>query len=99
MATTGLITSVINWLRAGYPQGVPQRDYLPLFALLATQLSDEDARFVADELALTSAPDDAEVIRDAISKFTHDRPLDSDVARVRARLAEGGWPLARPDGI
>ena len=33
------ITSVVAWLRAGYPEGVPQQDYQPLFALLGSQLT------------------------------------------------------------
>lgn len=31
---------IIGWLRAGYPEGVPDVDYIPLFALLGSQLSD-----------------------------------------------------------
>jgi hypothetical protein len=37
-----------------------------------------------------------QAIRDAIETITHEKPLDSDVNRVSARLAAGGWPLARP---
>ncbi len=98
MALPPVLTSIVSWLRAGYPEGVPQRDYLPLFALLASQLTDADVHAVAQELA---AGDDtsAQAIRDAIETVTHEEPNDSDVARVRARLAAGGWPLARPDGL
>jgi hypothetical protein len=28
-----------------------------------------------------------------------EKPLDVDVARVRARLAAGGWPLARAEHL
>jgi len=35
MALPPFLTSVIQWLRAGYPEGVPDVDYIPLFALLA----------------------------------------------------------------
>jgi Protein of unknown function (DUF3349) len=31
-----------KFLRAGYPEGVPQHDYLPLFALLARKLTSEE---------------------------------------------------------
>jgi len=42
-------------------------------------------------------PESAEAIRRAISAITSNaRPSDADVARVRARLAAGGWPLAKP---
>lgn len=99
MALPPVLTSIITWLRAGYPDGVPERDYIPLFALLASQLTDADATAVANELAGASDPVSADAIRTAVGALTHDRPLDSDVARVRARLAAGGWPLARPDRL
>jgi hypothetical protein len=97
MALPPVLSSIIDWLRAGYPDGVPERDYIPLFALLASQLTDADTEVIADELAGTSDEASADAIRTAIATVIHDRPLDSDVARVRARLAAGGWPLARPD--
>jgi hypothetical protein len=45
----------------------------------------------------------AGAIRDAIGKVSHAVPGDEDIARVRARLAAGGRPLAplhsvRPGG-
>lgn len=99
MALPPFLTSIIGWLRAGYPDGVPEHDYIPLFALLASQLTDADVSAVANELAGSSDAVSAEAIRAALGALTHDRPLDSDVARVRARLAAGGWPLARPDKL
>jgi hypothetical protein len=96
MALPPVLTSIIGWLRAGYPEGVPERDYIPLFALLASQLTDADVSAIADELAGSSDLASAHAIRAAIGAVTHDRPLESDVARVSARLAAGGWPLARP---
>jgi hypothetical protein len=97
MALPPVLSSVITWLRAGYPEGVPDVDYIPLFALLGSQLTDADVTAVADELAETSDPGSAQAIREAIKNVTNVKPLDSDVARVRARLAAGGWPLAKPD--
>jgi hypothetical protein len=90
------LSSIIGWLRAGYPEGVPERDYIPLFALLGSQLTEADATAIANELASASDPASARAIREAIGTVTHDKPLESDVARVRARLAAGGWPLAKP---
>jgi hypothetical protein len=77
---------------------VPARDYIPLFALLASQLTDADVAVIADELAGASDPSSAYAIRDAIEMVAHEKPLDSDVNRVSARLAAGGWRLARPGG-
>lgn len=98
MALPPFLSSVIGWLRAGYPEGVPQHDYLPLFALLASQLTDAEVRAIAQEL-MDSAGDASskQDVKDAIEMITHAEPNDSDVARVRAHLAAGGWPLATPD--
>lgn len=97
MALPTFLTSVLNWVRAGYPEGVPQQDYIPLVHLLASQLSEADVAMVADMLAESGDADSAQAIKSAIGDITHEKPLDLDVARVRARLAGGGWPLARPD--
>jgi hypothetical protein len=94
MALPPFLNAIISWLRAGYPEGVPDVDYIPLFALLGGQLTDKEVNEIADELATESDPSSAQAIRDAIKAVTHHQPHDSDVARVRSRLAAGGWPLA-----
>ena len=98
MALPPFVGSIIEWLRAGYPEGVPDVDYIPLFALLGSQLTNEEVNEVAMELLKESDPESAEAIKRAIAAVTdHHEPKDSDVARVRARLAAGGWPLAKPE--
>jgi hypothetical protein len=96
MALNEVLKSILTWLHAGYPQGVPEGDYLPLFALLGSHLTDADINAVVDELAGSSDPTTGQAIRDALQKASDEKPLDVDVARVRARLAAGGWPLAMP---
>jgi hypothetical protein len=95
MSLPPFLAKVITWLRAGYPEGVPEHDYLPLFALLGSQLTEDEVTAIADELASESRPESAAAIRHAISAATaNHHPGDADVARVRSRLAAGGWPLA-----
>jgi Protein of unknown function (DUF3349) len=96
MALPPVLKSIIDWLRAGYPEGVPDVDYIPLFALLGSQLTDTEVNEIAEELASESDPDSAATIRKAIGDVTHEKVNDSDIARVRSRLAGGGWPLAKP---
>ncbi|HEU5416061.1 MAG TPA: DUF3349 domain-containing protein [Streptosporangiaceae bacterium] len=96
MALPPVLSAVVGWLRAGYPEGVPEVDYVPLFALLGSQLTEAEVSQIADELASSAHPESARAIRAAIKSVTDQQPQESDVARVRARLAEGGWPLARP---
>ena len=96
MALPPFLSSIVGWLRAGYPEGVPDVDYIPLFALLGSQLSESDVKAIAEELENETKPESAETIRRAIAAVTDHQANDSDVARVRARLAAGGWPLAKP---
>ena len=95
MALPPVLSSIIAWLRAGYPEGVPQVDYIPLFARLGSQLTDNEVHDIAEELARVSDPDSAQAIRAAIKDVTSHQASDADVARVRSRLAAGGWPLAK----
>lgn len=96
MALPPFLSSIIDWLRAGYPEGVPDVDYIPLFALLGSELTDAEVSEIADELVNETDPQSAAAIRKAIGAVTHEQVLDSDIARVRSHLAAGGWPLAKP---
>ncbi len=96
MALPDFLTRIVGWLRAGYPEGVPEHDYIPLFALLGNQLSNDEVTLIADELAFSSDPASAGAIKQAITAVTHAQPSESDIARVRSHLAAGGWPLATP---
>ena len=91
-----IVQRVVDWLRAGYPEGVPDVDYLPLFALLGSELTNHDVELIAEELELSTDPQSAEAIKQAITGVTNTKPSEADVNRVRARLAGGGWPLAKP---
>jgi hypothetical protein len=91
----GVLQNVVDFLRAGYPEGVPEHDYQPLFALLRRQLTPEEISLVASELNANGDEQTAEAIRKAIGQMTPVDPNDRDIARVRAHLAAGGWPLAK----
>jgi hypothetical protein len=98
MALPPVLASIVGWLRAGYPEGVPETDYVPLFALLANRLTESEVTAIAEELAGTGDPASGQAIRDAIKAATNEHALDGDVSRVSARLAAAGWPLALPTG-
>jgi hypothetical protein len=92
-----VLAAVVGWLRAGYPDGVPESDYIPLVAVLARRLSPEEVRAVAAELSRTGQlPIDSVDIGTTIMRVTNELPREADVNRVRSRLALGGWPLADP---
>ena len=92
-----VLQSIVDYLRAGYPEGVPEQDYVPLFALLRRKLSDDELDTVADELVRAGSMPSRNEIEATIRRLTTVVPADADVARVRARLAAGGWPLTGLD--
>ncbi|HEX4470942.1 MAG TPA: DUF3349 domain-containing protein [Nocardioides sp.] len=97
---TSLAQSVLGWLRAGYPEGIPNSDYLPILGVLQRRLTTEEIESIADGLAEQSAGSDEPISRADIERIitetVYQHASDSDVARVSARLASGGWPLADP---
>ena len=86
------LTSVVNWLRAGYPEGIPPTDYFPVLALLSRRLSNDEVKEVAREL-MTRGDFDHVDIGVLITQMTDQLPSPADVERVRERLAAKGWPL------
>ncbi|MFD0365233.1 DUF3349 domain-containing protein [Nocardia sp. GCM10030253] len=91
------LNAIIDWLRAGYPDGVPESDYIPLLALLRRRLSDDDVRQLAAELTATGdLPADKTDIQVMITKTTNEMPSETDVARVRSRLEAHAWPDPDP---
>jgi len=92
-----LLQAVIDFVRKGYPQGVPEHDYLPLFALLRRRLSEDEVEALAVALAEDpSAAQNPTAVRDAIELHLDEEPSESDIERVRARLAAAGW---EPDPV
>ena len=88
----GFLSSVVSWLRAGYPEGVPPTDTFALLALLTRRLSNDEVKIVAQDLMQRDEFDKVD-IGVLISKLTDELPSDEDIERVRARLAAKGWPL------
>lgn len=85
-----VLNSIVTWLRAGYPNGVPEQDYIPLLALLARRLTAEEVEAVAAELGRQGDPIRTADIGTLITKVTNELPRNEDVARVRDQLATAG---------
>lgn len=86
------LTSVVAWLRAGYPEGIPPTDYVPVLALLSRRLSNDEVKVVTRELIARGDFDHVD-IGVLITQITDELPAPNDVERVRERLAHKGWPL------
>lgn len=97
MALPGFLGSIVSWLRAGYPEGVPESDYIPLLAVLARRLSNDEVRIVTHELIVSGElPVDDIDIGTVITRFTDEMPRAEDINRVRDKLSAYGWPLTEP---
>jgi hypothetical protein len=95
---TRFLSSIVAWLRAGYPEGIPSTDYFPVLALLCRRLSSDEAKAVAQALSNRDGFDDVD-IGVMITRITDELPDPEDIERVRSRLAAKGWPLDdRRDG-
>ncbi|OBK76208.1 DUF3349 domain-containing protein [Mycobacterium sp. 1164985.4] len=94
---TKFLAKIVAWITAGYPEGVPGPDRVPLFSLLRRRLTEDEIRTVAVELKRNGEFDDAD-IGVLITQITDALPTPEDVERVRKRLAVRGWPLDDPRG-
>jgi hypothetical protein len=88
----GFLSSIVAWLRAGYPEGVPPTDTFAVLALLTRRLSNDEVMSVANELIERGEFDHID-IGVAITQITDELPSPADIERVRVRLAEKGWPF------
>lgn len=83
----------------GYPEGVPQHDYVALFGILRRSCTEDEIEKIALELRhegfLSNAQPEDE-IRERLRRYLHETPHEEDVRRVAARLAAGGWLHAHP---
>jgi Protein of unknown function (DUF3349) len=98
------VRSVVRWLQAGYPDGVPGPDRVPLLALLrSTPLTPEQLEEVVGNLtaagssAVADGVIDGNEIAESIAALTNHDPGPENVRRVAATLAAAGWPLAGID--
>ena len=96
--------SILDWLRAGYPQGVPGADRVPLLALLrATPLTEDEIKEVVRNITAddSTALADGEIGEDEIAAFikdvSHHDAGPENIKRVAAKLAAAGWPLHEVD--
>jgi uncharacterized protein DUF3349 len=92
MALPGVLQRIVGWLRAGYPDNVPEHDYMPIFALLATQLSDEEVRETVHAVpTLARGGGQDETVSELIYRVRSTPPSEEDIARVLAHLKSVGW--------
>jgi len=105
MTAKSRVRSVLDWLRAGYPGGVPGPDRVPLLALLrTTPLTEDEVKQVIHEITAdgSDALADGVIDRDEIERFIadvteHDAGPEN-VQRVAEILKAAGWKVEDLDG-
>jgi hypothetical protein len=93
-----VLDNVLRWLRSGYPDGVPPKDYFPLLALLKRSLTEDEVVTAAQAVLKGSEADTVteDEIREAVHRVIEKEPNPEEIHQVAARLALVGWPLAAP---
>ena len=90
MSKPSFVEAIVGWLREGYPQGVPEQDYVPLLALLRRRLTDDEVAAVVAELTSSGeVPIGSVDIGTSIMRVTDAVPSEDDINRVREHLPAG----------
>lgn len=102
--SASVISRVIGWLNAGYPDGIPPTDRFPVIAVLKRRLTDEEVLEICAQLTGDESRDELRTstagrisrteVQDLIRRVLLEEPSEADLRRVSSRLAAGGWPLA-----
>ncbi len=94
----GPIEKIVAWLRAGYPEGIPTRDYVPMLALLSRRMTDDEIDEVGRRLKAAGmlAPDESHVGAEMV-RVLHELPAPEEIHRVAMQLRAQGWAMAPTD--
>ena|ERR1700722_6964621 len=92
MGLGGLVSRIVAFFRAGYPDWAPKTGYIPLLALLPRRVSDDEIASITAKLLLRERrPIDNADIGVEITRTTSEMPSLNDLERVNQRLAAAGW--------
>jgi hypothetical protein len=87
MGLPSRVSSFVNFLRGGYPAGVPARGYVPLLALLPRRLTDDEVTVIMRKLTTRMRwPIGRVDVGVEITHVTDQLPLQEDIGRVQQRL-------------
>jgi hypothetical protein len=87
------VSSIVAFVRAGYPTGMPATGYVPLAALSRRRVSNDEITAITSELVKQKhRPISATDVGVAITRVTNAMPSQDDIARVQRRLDAIGFP-------
>jgi len=91
MRLTDRFSTIIAFLRAGYPAGAPATGHVPLLALLRRRVTDSEVIAISRKLVGQGRePVEVADIGVEITHVTDEMPSAADIARVRQRVATIG---------
>jgi Protein of unknown function (DUF3349) len=81
------VSSIVAFVRAGYPTGMPTTGYVPLLALSRRRVTNDEITAIASGLIMHQRrPISTADIGVAITRITDEMPSLDDIARVQHRL-------------
>jgi hypothetical protein len=81
------VSTIVAFMRAGYPTGMPATGYVPLAALSRRRVSDDEITTITSELIRRRhLPISNADIGVAITRITNEMPSRDDIERVQRRL-------------
>ncbi|BBX61813.1 hypothetical protein MSAS_09870 [Mycobacterium saskatchewanense] len=87
MDLTQWVSSIVAFVRAGYPSGMPMTGHVPAAALSRRRVSTDEIASLTDELAGHRPwPVSATDVGVAITRITDAMPSPEDIARIQRRL-------------
>lgn len=96
------LKAVLDWLRSGYPEGIPEKDHFAVLAVLRRRLSDAEIdQVVALSVEHAHETPDRHIkyerVGELIAGTIGEEPSEEDIERVTRRLDEGGGLLAHSE--
>ena len=87
------VSSIVAFVRAGYPTGMPTTGYVPFAALSRRRASNDEISAITSELIMQRhRPISNADVGVAITRVTNEMPSQDDIARVQRRLHESDAP-------
>ncbi|OBG29826.1 hypothetical protein AWB91_09110 [Mycobacterium paraense] len=81
------VSSIVAFVRAGYPTGMPVTGYVPLAALSRRRVSNDEITTITRELIMRRCPPISTAdVGVAITHVTNAMPSQDDIDRVQRRL-------------
>jgi hypothetical protein len=81
------VSTIVAFVRAGYPTGMPATGYVPLAALCRRRISNDEITTITSELLRhRRRPITTADVGVAITRITDEMPSQEDIARVQRRL-------------